>query len=59
MGVWINARLAGRFWAGSALEEHPVSAGAGFWRRELNDVILDTGDGEVWVDSVVFKRVRR
>jgi hypothetical protein len=59
VGVWINARLAGRFWAGSALEEHPVSAGAGFWRRELNDVILDTGDGEVWVDSVVFKRVRR
>jgi hypothetical protein len=56
--VLVNGRAAGRFWAGPEWSDHRVRVGATFWRRELNDVVLDAGGGEIAVDAVDFARVR-
>jgi len=55
--VIVNGRDAGRFWAEPAWLEARVRAGAGFWTRELNDVVLEaTGEG-VLVSGVDFVRL--
>jgi hypothetical protein len=55
--VSVNGRHAGRFWAEPAWLEARLRAGAGFWRRELNDVVLETAQGGVLVSAVDFVRV--
>jgi hypothetical protein len=55
--VSVNGRDAGRFWAEPAWLEARLRAGAGFWRRELNDVVLETAADGVLVSAVDFVRV--
>jgi len=54
--VSVNGRDAGRFWAEPAWLEARVRAGAGFWRRELNDVVLEASGQDVLVSGVDFVR---
>lgn len=54
--VSVNGRDAGRFWAEPAWLEARLRAGAGFWRRELNDVVLETAGEGVLVSAVDFAR---
>ena len=54
--VSVNGRDAGRFWAEPAWLEARLRAGAGFWRRELNDVVLETAGEGVLVNAVDFAR---
>jgi hypothetical protein len=54
--VNVNGRTAGRFLAGPAWEDQVVSADAAFWRRELNDVVLEPAL-PIWVDRVTLQRV--
>jgi dolichyl-phosphate-mannose-protein mannosyltransferase len=55
--VSVNGRDAGRFWAEPAWLEARLRAAAGFWRRELNDVVLETAGEGVLVSAVDFVRV--
>jgi dolichyl-phosphate-mannose-protein mannosyltransferase len=55
--VRVNGRDAGRFWAEPAWLEVRLRAGAAFWRRELNDVVLETAGDGVLVSAVDFVRV--
>lgn len=54
--VRVNGREVGGFWAGPGLGEHVVRAGAGFWHREINDVVLESAGDGVLVDAVDFTR---
>jgi len=53
----VNGRDAGRFWAEPAWLEARVRAGAGFWTRELNDVVLEASGEGVLVSGVDFVRL--
>jgi hypothetical protein len=55
--VSVNGRDAGRFWAEPAWLEARLPATAGFWRRELNDVVLEAAGEGVLVSAVDFVRV--
>lgn len=55
--VSVNGRDAGRFWAEPAWLEARLRVAAGFWRRELNDVVLETAGEGVLVSAVDFVRV--
>jgi hypothetical protein len=55
--VRVNGREAGRFWAEPSWLEARLRAGAAFWRRELNDVVLETAGDGVLVSAVDFVRV--
>jgi hypothetical protein len=55
--VSVNGRDTGRFWAEPAWLEARMRATAGFWRRELNDVVLETGGQGVLVSAVDFVRL--
>jgi len=55
--VSVNGRAAGRFWAEPSWLEARVRAGAGFWRRELNEVVLEAAGEGVLVSAVDFVRV--
>ena len=57
--VSVNGREAGGFLAGPAWGEHPVLAGAGYWRREINEVTLEAPGAEVLLDAVGFERGAR
>jgi hypothetical protein len=57
--VSVNGRDAGRFWAEPAWLEARLLAAAGFWRRETNDVVLETAGNGVLVSAVDFVRVGR
>jgi hypothetical protein len=54
--VSVNGRDAGRFWAEPAWLEARLHARAAFWRRELNDVVLEASGPDVLVSSVDFAR---
>lgn len=54
--VRVNGREAGRFWAAPAWLEARLRVGAGFWRRELNDVVLEAGGPGVLVAGADFIR---
>jgi len=54
--VAVNGREVGRFLAGSQWGEHRVAAGAGYWRREINEVRLVAEGAEVLLDAVDFER---
>jgi hypothetical protein len=53
--VSVNGREAGRFLTGPSWTEGRVAAGAGYWRREINEVALWTA-GPVLLDAVDFER---
>jgi len=55
--VSVNGREAGRFWAAPAWSEARIRAGAAFWRRELNDVVLETAGDGVLLSAVDFVRL--
>jgi hypothetical protein len=55
--VSVNGREAGRFWAEPSWLEARLRAGAWFWRRELNDVVLETTGEGVLVSAVDFVRL--
>jgi hypothetical protein len=52
----VNGTEAGRFFVGPAWDGHEANAGAGFWRRELNEVVFDAGPGRPAFASVDFAR---
>jgi hypothetical protein len=55
--VSVNGRDAGRFWAEPSWLEARLRAGTGFWRRELNDVALESSGSGVLVSGVDFVRL--
>jgi hypothetical protein len=57
--LFVNGRPAGRAIVGAGWSDHRVAVPAGFWRRELNDVVLRTaGAGAgVRVDAFDFTRL--
>jgi hypothetical protein len=55
--VSVNGRPAGRFVATAELEEHELEVAAGFWHREVNDVVLETDGEDLQVDHVTFRRI--
>ena len=55
--VFVNDVLAGQFLAGSEWGEHRIRTSRAFWRRELNDVVIETDGTPLFVDAVVFARV--
>jgi hypothetical protein len=57
--VSVNGRDAGRFWAEPSWLEARVRAGSGFWRRELNEVVLEASAEGVVVSGVDFVRPAR
>lgn len=56
LGVEVNGRAAGRLTVGPLGSSGPLRVPAPFWRRELNDVVLETEGGGVEIDAVVFTR---
>ncbi len=52
----VNGRAAGRLTVGPLGSRGPLRVPAPFWRRELNDVVLETEGGGVEIDVVVFTR---
>lgn len=52
----VNGGEAARFFAHQGWNSHHVQAGAGFWRRELNDVVFDAGVAQPAFESVDFAR---
>ena len=57
--VSVNGHDAGRFWAEPSWLEARLRAGAGFWRRELNDVVLEASGEGVLVSGADFARLGR
>lgn len=57
VNVAVNGRDAGRFRAEATWGDYRLRVAAPFWHRELNDVVLDAGDGAVAIDAVDFVRV--
>jgi hypothetical protein len=57
-GLFVNGREAGRFLAGPSFAEHALRVPAGFWRRELNDVVIDPSR-MLRVDAVSFHPLSR
>ncbi len=55
--VLVNDVPAGQFMAGSEWGEHRIRTSRAFWRRELNDVVIETDGTPLFVDAVVFARV--
>jgi hypothetical protein len=55
--VSVNGRDIGRFWAEPAWLEARLRAAASFWRRELNDVVVEAAGGGVLVSAVDVVRV--
>ena len=56
VAVHVNGREAGSFQAEPTLGEHAVHAPEGFWRRELNEVVIEPSTGELLVDAVIFRQ---
>jgi hypothetical protein len=56
VGLSVNGRSAGRFAVGPSWEAHEVVVDAAFWRREINEVVLDTGAASIQVDGIEFAR---
>jgi hypothetical protein len=54
----VNGREAGRFASGPEFADHPLRVPAAFWRRELNDVVIEPS-GVLRVDAVVFRPLSR
>jgi hypothetical protein len=54
--VEVNGREAGAFTAGPGWSAHRVSVARDFWRRDLNDVVLEGEGAGVWIDTVDFLR---
>jgi hypothetical protein len=54
----VNGREAGRFVSGPEFADHPLRVPAAFWRRELNDVVIEPS-GVLRVDAVVFRPLSR
>jgi hypothetical protein len=54
VGLVVNGRPAGRFFAREGWDDHPLAVAAGFWRRELNEIIFDAGEGRPALESVEF-----
>jgi len=54
VAVRVNGHDAGRFEATAPWCEHEVYAGAGLWRRELNEVSIVSTEVGVYVDQVNF-----
>jgi hypothetical protein len=52
----VNGATAGLFVAGAEWADGRVSVPASLWRRELNEVELEAGAGELRVDRVTFAR---
>ena len=48
----VNGTEAGRFLAGTEWAEHRVRVPSGFWRRELNDVVLAPESGRLRVSLI-------
>ena len=57
MRISVNDVPAGQFMAGSEWGEHRIRTSRAFWRRELNDVVIETDGSSLFVDAVVFARV--
>jgi hypothetical protein len=57
IAVAVNGRTAGRLAADRAWSERRLRVPAAYWRRELNDVVLDPDGGRALVASVQFLRV--
>lgn len=57
--VGVNGHHVGSFRAGGARETSRLRAHASFWRRELNEVALETHGGAMCVDFVEFSRFTR
>ena len=55
--VLVNDVPAGQFLASSEWGEHRIRTSRAFWRRELNDVVIETDGTPLFVDAVVFARV--
>jgi hypothetical protein len=58
MAVHVNGRPAGRIVADGSWRERPLRVPAAFWRRELNDVVLEPARGRALVASVQFLRAQ-
>ena len=54
--VFVNGRAAGRFAAATAWSRAGLRVASVFWRRELNEVALESQGGSVCVASVEFVR---
>jgi hypothetical protein len=54
VAVRVNGREAGRFVAPASWNEHEVHTPAAFWRRELNEVVIEAAAPGVHVDQVNF-----
>jgi hypothetical protein len=52
----VNGRAAGAYAVGPGWETLHLSVGRDAWRNDLNDVVLETDGGVVWVDAVDFLR---
>jgi hypothetical protein len=55
--VEVNGQTAGRFLAGAGWSEHRHRIPAAFWRRDLNDVVLQASPGRVLVASIQMVRL--
>lgn len=55
--VEVNGREAGAFTAGPGWGVHRLAVGRDRWRRDLNDVVLESDTASVWIDAVDFVRV--
>lgn len=56
--VIVNGREAGRIGATEAWSAQHLRVAGPYWRRELNDVVLDAGEGEVLLGAVDFTRTQ-
>jgi len=52
----VNGREAGVFTAAPVWETHRLAVRRDDWRQDLNDVVLETEGGTVWIDAVDFLR---
>ena len=52
----VNGHDAGSFATGAAWADQRLAVPRAFWRRDLNDVMLEPEAGGVWIDSVDFLR---
>jgi hypothetical protein len=56
VSVTVNGTAAGRFVAGGAWGTHRIALPRALWRRDLNDLVLDSGGATVWIDALQFTR---
>ena len=54
--VAVNGREVGAFTAGPGWGVHRIAVGRDQWRRDLNEVVLQS-EADVWVDGLDFSRL--